>query len=139
MILGIVVGVIVSLICFLILDSLWIKFFVKDCYISELRHLLNINQNNQIQVNLLAAILFYIVIIFAIWYFAVYPNINKPWHRSVIDGALIGLVTYGTFDLTSHALFKDWKWSITIPDMIWGAILCAIVSVVGYFICKWIS
>ena len=139
MMLGIIIGIFSSLISFIILDSIWIKIFVKDCYLNELRHLLNLSGGDKIQVNILAAVLFYICIIFAIWYFAVYPNISKSWYKSLIDGALIGLITYGTFDLTSHALFKGWSWSITIPDILWGMFLCGVVSLIGFLVAKWIS
>ena len=122
--LGIIIGIFSSLISFIILDSIWIKIFVKDCYLNELRQLLNLSGGDKIQVNILAA---------------VYPNMSKSWYKSLIDGALIGLITYGTFDLTSHALFKGWSWSITIPDILWGMFLCGVVSLIGFLVAKWIS
>lgn len=137
--LGVFLGVLSSFMAFILIDSIWISLFVKEVYLNSLRPLLNLSSDGSIQVNFLAAGLFYVVIIFAIWYFGVYPNLHKPWYKSLLDGALVGLVTYGTFDLTSHALFKGWVWSITISDTLWGMFLCGIVSLIGFWVYKLVS
>jgi uncharacterized membrane protein len=37
------------------------------------------------------------------------------------SGALLGLVAYGTYDLTNQATLKDWPWVVTLTDLAWGA------------------
>ena len=61
----------------------------------------------------------------------IYPNLNNSWYKAAINGGLIGLITYGTYAFTCQSLFKGWTWPITITDVIWGIVICAIVSVIG--------
>jgi uncharacterized membrane protein len=49
-------------------------------------------------------------------------------------GALFGLITYATYDLTNLATLKDWPVLITVVDLIWGTVLAASVSVATYLI-----
>ena len=51
-------------------------------------------------------------------------------------GALFGLVTYATYDLTNQSTIKDWPIIVTIVDMVWGAVLTSAVSVVSVLILK---
>ena len=44
-------------------------------------------------------------------------------------GALLGLVAYGTYDLTNHATVRGWSARVTIVDMLWGASLTAVAAV----------
>jgi uncharacterized membrane protein len=46
-------------------------------------------------------------------------------------GAVFGLCTYGTYDLTNHAVLKVWSWEITLIDMAWGAALTALAAAAG--------
>jgi len=46
-------------------------------------------------------------------------------------GALLGLIAYGTYNLTNHATIKGWPLTMTIVDMSWGTLATAIVCVVA--------
>lgn len=64
---------------------------------------------------------------FALYYFIILPK------RSVFDAAILGMVIYGVFDMTNHALFKNYNLTTGIIDVVWGAILFASSA----FIVKW--
>ena len=49
-------------------------------------------------------------------------------------GALFGLVTYGTYDLTNAATLKGWSLTVTIVDMLWGAFLAGLSAAVGVWV-----
>jgi uncharacterized membrane protein len=51
-------------------------------------------------------------------------------------GALFGLVTYATYDLTNLATLKDWPLALTVVDLIWGTLLAGAVSVGTYLIAR---
>ncbi len=88
-------------------------------------------------VNWLAAIIFYLLFILGLVFFVIMPAVDKSsWMYAVLVGALFGLVTYATYDLTNLALTKEWPLLITIVDLIWGMTLSASVSVLTYFISK---
>ena len=47
-------------------------------------------------------------------------------------GALFGLFTYGTYDLTNMATLQNWPLAITIVDMLWGTFLGGVLGAVAY-------
>jgi uncharacterized membrane protein len=49
-------------------------------------------------------------------------------------GALFGLITYATYDLTNLATLKDWPVKVVVVDMAWGAVLAATVCTSSYWI-----
>jgi uncharacterized membrane protein len=44
---------------------------------------------------------------------------------------LLGLVAYGTYDLTNQATLKVWPSAITIADLCWGAVLTAVAALLA--------
>ncbi len=86
-------------------------------------------------INWLATILFYFLFITGLVLFVIQPALEKhSWTHALLFGALFGLITYGTFDLTNLALLKNWPVLVTIVDLIWGMFLSALVSLITYFI-----
>jgi uncharacterized membrane protein len=47
-------------------------------------------------------------------------------------GALLGLVAYGTYDITNLSTLRGWSLTVTAIDIAWGAVLTAVASVAGY-------
>jgi len=48
--------------------------------------------------------------------------------QGLIYGALLGLIAYGTYDLTNLAVMKGFTTKIAVIDMIWGTVLTGAVS-----------
>jgi uncharacterized membrane protein len=57
---------------------------------------------------------------------------NNALYSSIINGGLFGLVTYGIFDFTNLAIFKDYELVTAILDTLWGAFLCASTSYISH-------
>jgi uncharacterized membrane protein len=84
---------------------------------------------------LIYALIFYLIFIVGIIIFVVIPGYeSKSILKTILLGALFGLVTYSTYDLTNQATLKDWPISVTIVDIVWGTSLSTIVSISGYYI-----
>jgi uncharacterized membrane protein len=84
-------------------------------------------------INWAAAIIFYLIFIAGLILFVVTPAIEKgSWTHALLFGALFGLITYATYDLTNLATLKEWPLVVTLVDMAWGAALAASVSVVTF-------
>jgi uncharacterized membrane protein len=65
--------------------------------------------------------------------FAILPGISSAsLSRTVILGVLYGLFTYATYDLTNLATLKDWPLKIVVVDILWGMVLCGLVSAGGF-------
>lgn len=104
------------------IDSLWLTKIAPKLYKDNIGHLMADKPN------LYAAGLFYLIYIAGAVYFVIYPAFNeKSVPQAIIRGAILGVVSYATFDLTSQAVFKSWPAKITVLDMIWGTILTASV------------
>ena len=88
-------------------------------------------------INWFAAIAFYLLFIAGLVVFVITPAIEKnSWFHALLYGALFGLITYATYDLTNLATLKDWPLLVTVVDLIWGSVLAALISVVTYFIAE---
>jgi uncharacterized membrane protein len=91
-------------------------------------------------VNWTAAFIFYLIYIVGISIFAIYPAVNKgSAMNAILMGALFGFFTYATYDLTNLATLKGWPLPIVFIDIVWGAVLSALVSFAGFQIVKWIN
>jgi uncharacterized membrane protein len=85
------------------------------------------------------AITFYLLYIFGIVWFAVSPALANggSLQTAALNGALLGLVCYGTYDLTNQATMKVWPVFITVMDMTWGIFLTATAAVAGTLAARW--
>ncbi len=118
---------------FFAVDIVWLGFLGKPLYQKYLGHLMAKD------VNWKAAIVFYLLFIVGILIFAVYPalKIDKVSY-ALTYGALFGFFTYMTYELTNLAVIKDWAWQIVPIDIIWGVVLCTLVSLGSFYIGKWV-
>ncbi len=119
----------IALPIFFAVDMVWLGVAAKDFYAKHIGFLMKAN------VNWAAAILFYLLFIAGLVLFVVVPAFEKgSWVRALLFGALFGLITYATYDLTNLATLKDWSLVVTVVDLIWGTVLAASVSVATYVI-----
>jgi len=110
-----------SLITLLTLDGLWIWFCMRSFYLTKLNHLFA--QNISLAPR-------YSFISYTSWdnHSCCYASTSKPLIETVITGALLGLIAYGTYDLTNQATLKDWPLIVTIVDIAWGVIVTALAA-----------
>ncbi len=119
----------ISLPVFLAIDMVWLIFVAKSFYAQQIGFLLKTN------VNWPAAIIFYLLFIVGLVVFVIIPALEKnSWSYALFFGALFGLVTYATYDLTNLATMKNWPVLITVVDLAWGMTVAASVSIITYFI-----
>jgi len=119
----------ITLPIFLAIDMIWLGLVAKNFYAKHIGFLMKTN------VNWTAAIIFYLLFIVGLIIFVITPALEKnSWITALLLGALFGLITYATYDLTNLATIKDWPLIITIIDLIWGMVLAASVSVISFFI-----
>ena len=113
-----------SLFIFLGIDAIWLGLVAPRFYRSQIGHLMAGS------VDLPAAGVFYVLFVGVLVYFIVEPASSVGGMRNVIlRGALFGLVTYGTYDLTNLATLRDWPLLLTMVDLVWGTILTTATAV----------
>lgn len=73
------------------------------------------------------AALFYVLYLAGIVWFAGWPalQIGMP-SAALLNGALLGLVAYGTYELVSWTVMRHWHPSMVALDMTWGTALSAV-------------
>lgn len=121
----------ITLIAFLAIDSLWLGLVAPSFYQAQIGYIMAESPN------LLAAGLFYLLFIFGMVVFIVEPGVREGiLMKAVARGALFGLVTYATYDLTNLATLEGWPVLVTVVDLIWGTILSAAVTLVSVWVGK---
>lgn len=129
-----IISYLLTTVVFFAIDMAWLGFIAKNLYRKYLGSFLSDT------VNWTAAIIFYLLFIIGIFYFAILPAVEKnSLLKAILSGALFGFFTYATYDLTNLATLKNWPLPIVFIDIIWGAVLTGLVSTAGYFIVKWVS
>lgn len=126
------VGMYVSM---LVLDGIWLSSMMKPFYGKYLGSLLSGS------VNFGAAGFFYVLYGIGALVLVVMPifKSNGSLAQAFMMGALLGLVAYGTYDLTNHATIKDWKLIVTVVDMAWGAFLTGLASLVSLAVARYFA
>ncbi len=116
---------------FFAIDMLWLGVVANNFYRSQLGTLMKTD------INWAAALLFYALFIGGLVLFVIAPAVEKEsWSTALIMGAVFGLITYATYDLTNLATLKDWPLAVTLVDLVWGAVLAASVSTITYAIAQ---
>lgn len=120
---------IIALSVFFVIDMVWLVLVAKKFYQEQIGFLM------KPEINWLAAIVFYFLFIIGLVIFVISPAVEKhSWMHALVFGALFGLITYATYDLTNLATLKDWPLLVTVVDLIWGTVLASSISVITYFI-----
>jgi len=120
---------IIALPVFFAIDMVWLAVVAKNFYQQQIGFLMKPG------INWVAAIVFYLLFITGLIVFVISPAVVKQsWVHALLFGALFGLISYATYDLTNLATMKDWPLLVTIVDLIWGSVLAASVSVITYLI-----
>ena len=119
---------------FLAIDAIWLGIVAKNMYSDKIGHLLAENPN------LVAAGVFYLLFVAVLLVFVVIPGYEEQsLTKTIVLGALFGMITYATYDLTNLATLKDWPLSVTIIDIIWGTSLATATSIAGYYIANFLN
>ena len=83
--------------------------------------------------NLVAAGALYSIYFLGIVVFAVLPSVKTgSWISVLLLGALLGLVSFSTYDLTNLATLSRWPLNVVIVDMVWGTFVTALASFAGF-------
>lgn len=114
-----------------IIDAIWLIGVANTFYTNQIGFLL------APEPNLLAAVAFYLLFIFGLIVFVVSPALEeKSLKKAVLLGALFGLITYATYDLTNLATIKDWPILVTVVDLVWGAVLASSVATLTFMVAR---
>ena len=108
------------------IDLVWLGVIAKPLYRDGIGHLMSDSPN------LAAALLFYLMFPVGLMIFAVAPNAtSSEWMSTLVAGALFGLFTYATYDLTNLATLKGWPIGLAVLDVAWGTFVSSVSALAG--------
>ena len=121
--LGLIYGA--TLVTYLGLDFLWLTL-AGGLYKTEIGDLMR-------PVPLIAvAGVFYCLYAAGVVVFAVRPgDPSQGLVQTAVLGILLGLVAYGTYDLTNWAAFEGYTAKIALIDLVWGSLLTGLCALAG--------
>jgi uncharacterized membrane protein len=110
----------------LLLDGLWLGVVARSWYASGIGHLMAAEPRFGV------AAVFYALYPLGLLVLGVMPHAREPGlAAAAVSGALLGLLAYGTYDLTNLATLRDWPLRLSLIDMAWGCLLSTVATVAG--------
>jgi uncharacterized membrane protein len=107
-----------------VLDLAWLSYAAKAVFAPAVGALL------AAKTNMPAAVLFYVLYVGGIVFFAVWPA--RGWTMALGTGAALGFFAYMTYDLTNMATLKIWPVWLAAMDIGWGMLVTALAATAGY-------
>jgi len=126
---------ILTLVLMLVIDGTWIGLVALPMFRATLGQYM-------LTARAVPAVLFYLVYAAGIQVF-VLPAGQGSWPLTALNGALFGLFTYATYDLTNYATLKGWTAALAVADIAWGMVMTAVVSTLAMFagraVARWLT
>ncbi|BCW87612.1 hypothetical protein sos41_07420 [Alphaproteobacteria bacterium SO-S41] len=110
---------------FLALDFLWLSYAGERIYRPALGELM------MDKPNLVVAAVFYLFYAAGMVVFAIGTEGPRDLISVAALGAFLGLIAYGTYDITNLSTLRGWPVHLTLIDMAWGAFATASASLAG--------
>lgn len=110
----------IALVSYVILDTIWFQFSTPSY-----RKVVETIQGKEMKIKYLG---FFAWVVMAIGIAIFVIPLSDSVQTAMKLGAIYGLVLYGTFNGTNYALFRDWTFSISMIDTLWGIFVSAMVA-----------
>ena len=119
-----ILAAVTTLITMGLLDAIWLTTMTARLYRRQLADLLLDHPD------LRPAIAFYLLYAVGVLILVVLPAREYGWTLPsvIVRAVLLGVVAYGTYDLTNQATLRGWSPLVTVVDMAWGGLLTAVVA-----------
>lgn len=111
---------------FLVLDMIGIRFLIRPVFERHVGHLL------ADPMRIVPAVLFYLSYIAGLVWMVSWPALKAgdPL-QALVGGMVLGLLCYGTYEMTNYATLADWSWQQVVIDGIWGTALTGFAAWAG--------
>jgi uncharacterized membrane protein len=128
------VGYLVALVSFAVVDALWLRFMGPLLYRSTLGDILLAD------LRIGPAIAFYLVYPIGLLVLAVLPALKSGSIVAAIGlGVVLGVVCYATYDLTNFATLRNWTLQLALIDIAYGAAVSGFAAGVAFLAASAVS
>ncbi|MEQ1523828.1 MAG: DUF2177 family protein [Aestuariivirga sp.] len=118
-----------TLATFVTIDLVWLMWLARPTYVAEMGSLL------KKEPQLAAAVAFYVLYAAGLVFFAVSPGIKAgSATHALFLGAALGLVAYGTYDLTNLSVVEGFNLRIAMIDLVWGTVLSGASAAIAVWV-----
>jgi uncharacterized membrane protein len=122
-----IITVVLGMVSLIILDVVWIQGIALNLY----KNMFPLT----ISFDLGPALLVYFILAVAIRYFVIGADRGKVYTRGVLGrGLLLGVVTYGVYNLTNLATLSSWTIAFSFLDIISGSITVMFASLFVFLV-----
>ena len=111
------------LVVYIMVDTIWI-FGAKRLHNATVEDV----QGSKLVVDPVAAGIYYLIA--PLSYIYIIKPLSKTRKDLIKNSMMVGLLMYGTFDLTNKAIFKNYSWKYTLSDMAWGMFSITLTSLI---------
>lgn len=117
-----------AMVIFCLIDFVWLTIIAKNFYQSRMGFLM------LDEIKFSAAAAFYLLYLLGLLIFAIIPGLRaQNWLVAAGLSAFLGLIAYASYDLTNLATLKGWSLSLSLVDILWGAVVSTCAGTAGYF------
>ena len=116
----------VALLVVVFLDAVWLGWFAKDYYRSAIGALMSDS------IRLAPAAAFYLLYPLGLVFLALRP-IPATFSDAFVRSAVVGVLAYGTYDLTNFATLRGWSWQVSVIDVAWGTVVSATAGTAAWW------
>ena len=109
-----------------VMDAMWLTY--RYNYHNALFESI---QKSKLEARIAPAILIYILIPYAVYIWAIQGK--QSIMHAASQGALVGLILYGFYDLTNYATLTNWTLEMALTDTLWGIVVCTIGAAIGFY------
>ena len=110
------------------LDAMWLRWAGPNLYRPALGDLLAPAFRPA------PAFVFYLIYLAGMVWFAVRPGLAGGIGAAALNGALLGVLCYATYDLTNQATMRDWPLHVSLIDIAWGAFATAVAAAAATYV-----
>ncbi|AOZ69553.1 hypothetical protein LPB142_09695 [Rhodobacter xanthinilyticus] len=113
-------------VAFLGLDMIGIRLLIRPVFERHVGHLL------ADPLRLGPAALFYLAYVAGLLWFVSVPALKAGAPlQALVGGMVLGLLCYGTYEMTNYATLEDWSVRQVVIDGLWGTVLTGFAAWVG--------
>lgn len=118
-----------TLLAFLAMDALWISLVALELFRS------NVGPIMRPMPQIAPVVLFYLLYPVGLMVLAIGPAVrDRALSVAAVNGLVLGLVSYATFDLTNWSILQGWSATLAAIDIAWGATLSSLSAIAGYLV-----
>lgn len=116
----------VTAVIFFVVDAIGLRLMIKPVFERHVAHLF------ADPFRVVPAALFYLGYVAGLLWFVSVPAMNQgSVSAALINGALLGLLAYGTYEFTNYATLRDWSPTQVVVDTLWGGVLTGVSAWAG--------